>query len=105
MQRSPEPQTNTNSAKPPPWETESDEARAIDEDALDEAAGEKPAGFSWSIMHGAEEWTRDPHEIAKLSDPPTLDSLPIPRVVIAAKKKIAYRLADLAAFIERNLEH
>jgi hypothetical protein len=37
-------------------------------------------------------------------DSKTLDSLPIPRVVIAAKKKIAYRLADLAAFIERNIE-
>jgi hypothetical protein len=37
-------------------------------------------------------------------DSKTLDSLPIPRVVIVAKKKIAYRLADLAAFIERNME-
>lgn len=37
-------------------------------------------------------------------DTATLDKLPIPRVVIAAKKKISYRLADLAEFIERNLE-
>jgi hypothetical protein len=37
-------------------------------------------------------------------DSKTLDSLPIPRVVIAAKKKISYRLADLAEFIEKNME-
>jgi len=37
-------------------------------------------------------------------DSKTLDGLPIPRVVIAAKKKIAYRLADIADFIERNME-
>jgi hypothetical protein len=37
-------------------------------------------------------------------DSKTLDSLPIPRVVLAAKKKIAYRLADLADFIEANIE-
>ena len=37
-------------------------------------------------------------------DAKTLDSLPIPRVVLVAKKKIAYRLADLSDFIERNME-
>lgn len=37
-------------------------------------------------------------------DSKTLDSLPIPRVVISAKKKIAYRLSDIAEFIEKNME-
>lgn len=38
-------------------------------------------------------------------DGKTLDSMGIPRVVLAAKKKIAYRLADIAKFIEANVEH
>jgi len=37
-------------------------------------------------------------------DSKTLDGLPIPRVVIVPKKKICYRLSDLAEFIERNME-
>lgn len=37
-------------------------------------------------------------------DSKTLDSLPIPRVVLAAKKKISYRLSDIKAYIEANLE-
>jgi hypothetical protein len=38
-------------------------------------------------------------------DGKTLDSMGIPRVVLAAKKKIAYRLSDLVKFIEANVEH
>jgi hypothetical protein len=38
-------------------------------------------------------------------DGKTLDSMGIPRVVLSAKKKIAYRLSDLEAFIEANVEH
>jgi hypothetical protein len=38
-------------------------------------------------------------------DTKTLDSLPIPRVVIVPKKKIAYRLTDIAKFIGDNIEH
>lgn len=37
-------------------------------------------------------------------DGKTLDSMGIPRVVLAAKKKIAYRLCDIAEFIEKNIE-
>jgi hypothetical protein len=37
-------------------------------------------------------------------DSKTLDSLPIPRVVVVPKKKICYRMSDLAEFIERNME-
>jgi hypothetical protein len=37
-------------------------------------------------------------------DGKTLDSMGIPRVVLATKKKIAYRLSDLEAFIEKNVE-
>jgi hypothetical protein len=38
-------------------------------------------------------------------DGKTLDSMGIPRVVLASKKKIAYRLSDIAEFIEKNIEH
>ena len=34
----------------------------------------------------------------------TLDAIGMPRVVISAKSKIAYRLSDIADFIEANLE-
>lgn len=37
-------------------------------------------------------------------DSKTLDSLNIPRVVLVPKKKISYRLSDLAKFIEDNIE-
>jgi len=37
-------------------------------------------------------------------DGKTLDSMGIPRVVLCAKKKIAYRLCDIKAFIESNIE-
>jgi hypothetical protein len=34
----------------------------------------------------------------------TLGRLPIPRVVIDAKRMVRYRLSDIRAFIEANLE-
>lgn len=71
---------------------------------LDEAKAEVVATIM--AKHGADLTLVSKAQAAGLLDvdSKTLDTLPIPRVVIAAKKKIAYRLSDLVKFIEDNIE-
>ena len=78
------------------------------EPPVDQTSGAQPKAepFKWSITHGADTWTDDPEEIAKLSDAPIIEGLlrerEVGSVVGAAKTSKTWFTLAMALAVARG---